>query len=47
MPQLYSKNMRINHKGVNQKLYSHPKYMVSITECSQPKGIKPKMKEAN
>jgi hypothetical protein len=34
-----------NKKGVNQKWYSHQKQRVSVIECSQPKGVKPKMKE--
>jgi len=32
-------------KGANQKLYFHKKEGDSLLECSQPKGLKPKMRE--
>jgi len=35
----------VNRKDVNQKRYSHHKEDVSAIDRSQPKGVKPKMRE--
>jgi hypothetical protein len=35
----------VNKKGVNKKSYAHQKYGVSVIECSQPNGVKPKKRE--
>ena len=31
--------------GLNKKLYSHRKYGVGVTERSQPKGVRAKMRQ--
>jgi hypothetical protein len=35
----------VNQKGANQKTYSRQEEGLSVIEHSQPKGVKPKMRE--
>jgi len=46
-PSCHPETVGVNQNDVNQKLYSRRKCWVSVIECIQPKGVKPKMRGRN